>query len=152
MQDYWKFVELHVETLYSSWNSCRIWRLRISTGISLPLFFEKSNLSSPLLWKIYLVKLEFLKLQDGFESVWSALKRCKYRLYSDTMLNIWCVLNETDTDVHMYIEFISSWCSHIAVQVEYDILNRIYTGLYTNIWIDWIDKRSYERTSQMSLN
>ena len=50
----------------------------------------------------------------------------------------------------MYIctleEFISSWCSHIAVQVEYDILNGIYTGLYTNVWIDWIDKRSYETT------
>ena len=41
----------------------------------------------------------------------------------------------------MYIctleEFISSWCSHIAVQLEYDILNGIYTGLHTNIWMDW---------------
>ena len=40
----------------------------------------------------------------------------------------------------MYIctleEFISSRCSHIAVHGWSEILNGIYTGLYTNIWID----------------
>ena len=30
------------------------------------------------------------------------LKRCSYSLYSDTMLNIGYILNETNTDVHMY--------------------------------------------------
>ena len=79
MQDDWKLVELHVETLYSSWNSCRIWRLRSSTGISLPLFLEK----------FYLVELEILKYAGWIQiCMFSLLKRWKYSLYSDTMLNI----------------------------------------------------------------
>ena len=48
------------------------------------------------------------------------------------MLNIGYVLNETNTDVHVctLVEFISSRYSHIAVQLEKEILNGIYTGLY----------------------
>ena len=41
---------------------------------------------------------------------------------------------------HMYVctivEFISSGCCHIAVHLENEILNEIYSGLYTNITID----------------
>ena len=33
----------------------------------------------------------------------SFLKRCSYSLYSDTMLDIGYILNETNTDVRMYI-------------------------------------------------
>ena len=58
--------------------------------------------------------------------MFSLLKRCKYSLYSDTMLNIGCiecVFLMIDTfpmkQTRMYIctleEFISSRCSHIAV-------------------------------------
>ena len=31
----------------------------------------------------------------------------------------------------LVVEFISSRCSHIAVHLENEILNGIYTGLYT---------------------
>ena len=43
------------------------------------------------------------KLLDSI-CMFSLLKRCKYSLYSDTMLNYCPVLNETNEDVHMYIE------------------------------------------------
>ena len=48
------------------------------------------------------------------------------------MLNIGYVLNETNTDICIctLVEFISSRCSHIAAQLEKEILNGIYTGLY----------------------
>ena len=35
-----------------------------------------------------------------------------------------------------FVEFISSRCSHIAVQVELKIWIEIFTSLYTNVTID----------------
>ena len=48
------------------------------------------------------------------------------------MLNIGYVLNETNTDVHMYIEEIySSPSALFGVQVGTEILYGKYTGIYT---------------------
>ena len=62
------------------------------------------------------------------------------------MPNTRYVLNETNTDVCVctLVEFISSRCGHIAVQLEKEILNGINTALYIITWIDM-------RSSQVSL-
>ena len=68
------------------------------------------------------------------------LKFSKLQEFTDlyTLFNIGYILNETDTDVCMYTlrKLFLCRCGHIAVQVEYGILNVIYTGLYTNVLID----------------
>ena len=52
----------------------------------------------------------------GFQRI-SFLNRCNYSLYSDTILTIGYVSNETNTDVHMYISRIySSRPGYIAAQ------------------------------------
>ena len=52
----------------------------------------------------------------GFQRI-SFLKRCNYSLYSDTILNIGYVSNETNTDEYMYISRIySSRPGYIAAQ------------------------------------
>ena len=69
-------------------------------------------------------------MQDacGFDHMFSLLKRCKYSLYSDTMLNYWST-NHCWTELECSFEWnkhrctyvhwriYSSRCSHIAVQV-----------------------------------
>ena len=40
-------------------------------------------------------------------------------------------MKQTQMYVCTLVEFISSRCSHIAVHFENEILNGIYTGLYT---------------------
>ena len=53
------------------------------------------------------------------------------------VLNIGYISNETNTDVCMYTCWIySSRCGYIAVHLENEILNGIYTGLYTITGID----------------
>ena len=72
--------------------------------------------------------------------MFSFLKRCKYSLYSDTMLNIGHVVlvsNETNTDVCMYIGRIysSRYLDTLLYKLELNV-HWIYTGLYTNATID----------------
>ena len=77
--------------------------------------------------------------------MFSLLKRCKYSLYSDTMLHYWptnqCRLERVSSisfewkQTQMYIctleDIYSGRCSHIAVHVVSELLNGILTGLYT---------------------
>ena len=72
--------------------------------------------------------------------MFSLLKRCKYSLYSDTMLNIGRVVlvsNETNTDVHMYIEefILVDILDTLLYKVEV-IWNGNHSSLYTNATID----------------
>ena len=111
-----------METLESSCNSCRIVGLCVETLYSkIEVSLLGSSVSSSL--EILCCRivhsgcLEVCRKLLDLICMFSLLKRCKYSLYSDTMLNIgsithvemhWIcvvlVLNETNTDVHMYIE------------------------------------------------
>ena len=110
-------------------------------------------------WKVFVVALISLEVELRQEINFVPRKRKLFLTSEQTCSHVSLVLllraveywirfemKQTQMYVCTLEEFISSWCSHIAVQVEYDILNGIYTGLYTNVWIDWIDKRSYEIT------
>ena len=113
---------LHVEILELSCNSCRIVGLCVETlyskiEVSLLGSFLSSSLEILSCSIVHSGCLEVCrKLLDSI-CKFSLLKRCKYSLYSDTMLNIgltthveihWIhvvlVFNETNTDVLRYIE------------------------------------------------
>ena len=109
------YVGLNVETC-SCWIACRN-----NAGLYVETLYSKIRVS--LLGSSLCSSLEILSCRictfrmlglHGFDHMFSLLKRCKYSLYSDTMLhygstnpmlNVGCVvlvLNETNTDVHMY--------------------------------------------------
>ena len=75
--------------------------MALCTDRCLPPSFGTFSRTVILLWK-YSGCLEICrKLLDSI-CRFSFLKRCSYSLYSDTMLNIGYVSNETNTDVRMY--------------------------------------------------
>ena len=88
--------------------------MALCTDHCLPPSFGTFSRTVILLWK-YSGCLEICrKLLDSI-CRFSFLKRCSYSLYSDTMLNIGHVSNETNADVRMYIEefiLVDIWIHH----------------------------------------
>ena len=75
--------------------------MALCTDRCLPPSFGTFSRTVILLWK-YSGCLEICRKLLDLICRFSFLKRCSYSLYSDTMLNIGYVSNETNTDVCMY--------------------------------------------------
>ena len=133
-----------VETLYSKKTEVSL------LGYLLSLFFGNNSVCRiiALVWMT-----GCMQNACGFDHMFSLLKRCKYSLYSDTMLNYWstnhcwtqhcwmeCVVgvsNETNTDVRMYTWRIysSRYLDTLLYKLEVK-MHAICSSLYTNATIE----------------
>ena len=108
--------------------------MALCTAGCLPPFLEITSRTVILLYK-YSGCLEICRKLLDLICRFSFLKRCSYSLYSDTMLNIGYVSNETNEGVRMYIEeFILVDLDTLLHKVE--VLNELNkhwknAGLYT---------------------
>ena len=137
-----------------AWRALLLLRIELLPGrIALktldPMTLCTDSLSSSLLWRNSFLLLECSRCLEICRELldlickFSLLKRCSYSLYSDTMLNIGYVLNETNADVRMYIEefiLVEIWihyCTSWNLNMKWSDYIGKYTGIYTHTTIAW---------------